>query len=294
MAEAFRSLDSRFTVDADGSNYYVVFCARRSDNVATKPGHAFVVWGKEDTGAAMSSQRAFGFYPEEGNGLKAIFATVPGKLTDEAIKATPSNLLTARIIVRTNKQAFEASQSQIEKWKTSDYNLYERNCISFAKSVAMELSLKGFPPDTAELPPTYFERLITEVNTAFGGNWKSTDAPGRFRLKIAGPNVEWTEYGTGSLTKSSNATSASSSSQLRIERPNTDDVLTFLGFSNASLRAEILAKGPAPSFILLKRDGNKCVGEWHGLLVKKLANGHLDQIIQPGQNTPKFFDFTEA
>lgn len=200
MAETLKTLDNRFRVDSDGSNYYVVFCARRSDNIATKPGHAFVVWGKEDAGAGMSSQLSFGFYPEEGNGLKAVFSTVPGKLTDEATKSTPSSLLTARVIVRVNKQAFDASQIEIEKWKTADYNLYEKNCISFAKAIATDLALQGFPLDPADLPPDYFERLISRVAGTFSGNWKSTDAAGRFRLKIAGPTTEWIEYGTGSLS----------------------------------------------------------------------------------------------
>ena len=293
MTEVLKALDSRFKADPGDSNYYVVLCARRSDNAATKPGHAFVVWGKEDAELGMSSQRSFGFYPEEGSGFKAVFSTVPGNLINEATRFSPSALLTARIILRVDKQTFEASQIEIERWQTSDYNLYKRNCISFAKAVASQLALQGFPSDQAELPSDYFEQLISGVSTAFGGNWKSMDAAGRFALKISGPDIAWTEYGAGSLSKTAVAHSTSNSIQLRIERQNTVEVLTFLGFSSPSLRAEILAKNPEPSYLLLKRNGNKCTAEWHGLLVRKLPNGGLNQIVQPSQSTAKHYEFTQ-
>src|SRR5689334_3337225 len=69
-----RSLDLATMTESSG-NYYVVFCARKSGS-SGGVGHAFVVWGKEDSGKKLSSAQSFGFYPEPGSGAKAVFKTV--------------------------------------------------------------------------------------------------------------------------------------------------------------------------------------------------------------------------
>ena len=57
MAEQLRSVDGRYTPDIDASKYFIVFCARKSDNALAKPGHAFVVWGKEDANAGRHGSK---------------------------------------------------------------------------------------------------------------------------------------------------------------------------------------------------------------------------------------------
>jgi hypothetical protein len=164
MTEVLRKIDARTGTDADGNNYYVVFCARDSDNSSAKPGHAFVVWGIEDNTAAISSQQAFGFYPDASDESKAAFGTVSGQLVDEATKNTPSSLLTARLIVQVNKDPFETSQVEITTWQTSDYNLFSKNCISFARAVAVAIGLFPPPVATVELPTTYLDDLIENAS----------------------------------------------------------------------------------------------------------------------------------
>lgn len=291
MAELLKTLDARVAPDQSASRYFVVICARRSDN-PLRPGHAFVVWGKEDAAAGMSSQIAFGFYPKDGNTTDVLLGNdVPGQVLNEALQHAPSSLLTARVIAQVNKSAFDQSQREIERWKTADYNLYEKNCISFVGAVSSAIGLIGVPTDVAKRPPDYFENLVAMVDTSFGGVWQTDDPSHRFAFAIIGSKVVWTEKASdGSLLQKQVETSNSSSiSSLRVDRENTDDVLQFLGFSSPQLRAEILAKKPEPSFVEIKRSGTSLSCVWHGLLVKKLANGHLDQIVQPSQGTPKNF-----
>lgn len=38
MSETLKKIDVRNSTDADGNNYYVVFCSRDSDNPINKPG----------------------------------------------------------------------------------------------------------------------------------------------------------------------------------------------------------------------------------------------------------------
>lgn len=297
MAELLRHIDNRYYPDLDESKYFIVFCARKTDDRVAKPGHAFVIWGKEDAAAGMSSQVAFGFYPKNDIDADVILGTdVPGKILNEATKPETSFLLTARIFVRVNKNIFDKSQAQITNWRTTDYNLFAKNCISFARAVADEIGVFGTSSDVGQFPADYFSTFIANAQPSFGGTWRSNDAAQRFLLKINGPSIEWTESSTtgGSLVKNVRATTSSSTVTVRVERQNTDDVLKFLGFSSAVLRAAIIVRAPEPSFLLLHRTGENLTAEWHGLLVKKLANGNLDKIVQPSQMPAKQFVFVRA
>jgi len=69
-------------------------------------------------------------------------------------------LLTARLIVQTNKGPFFSSQHLIDEWRTSDYNLYKKNCIHFVRSVALSLGLFPPPVPTLQLPSSYMKDLV--------------------------------------------------------------------------------------------------------------------------------------
>lgn len=289
---AVKSIDGRLFESGDASKYFVVFCTRRSGDISSKPGHAYVVWGKEDAGAQMSVAQAFGFYPDSPSGSMVLGMNVPGQLKDEAFNSSPT-LLTGRLIVRVDKVAFDRSRSEQDKWKTGDYNLYQRNCISFASAVAEDIGLVGLPGSVTEWPADFFADLVSKVRTRLGGTWSSSDDSHRFGLTIDGPKINWTERSaTGSLTKAITAKAAANENSIRLERPNTDEVLSLLGFSDAALRAEILAAAPQPSYLILRPTSDGLLGgEWHGLVVKKKANGHLDSLVQPVSVPAKQFAF---
>lgn len=288
-----KDFDARLYEDGNASKFYLVFCARRSVGQTGLPGHAYVVWGKEDAAAQLSSQEAFGFYNNAASPIGVVLGRdVPGELRDEAVKPAPSQLVLGRLIVQILQADYELARAEQVKWHTEDYNLYKRNCISFASAVAGVIGLRGIPPEVAEWPADYFVSLADQAKSRSTGRWKSSDAAGRFVLDIAGPAVQWTERSvTGSLTKSVIASAGPQANSCRIERPNTNDVLGFLGFLDATLRAEILAAGPQPSYLILRFKDGSVEGEWHGLLVKKKANGRLEALVQPSQVPAKMFTF---
>jgi hypothetical protein len=80
-----RTIDLRTSTDPSGS-YRVIFCARKSKHGAESIGHAFVIWSTESEARRLSAATAFGFYPEPGKGLKAVFGDVPGTLVAEGTK----------------------------------------------------------------------------------------------------------------------------------------------------------------------------------------------------------------
>jgi hypothetical protein len=293
-AETLRSLDARFRPSEDSGNYFIVVATRRPD-LPSPSGHAFIVWGKEDSSAQLSSQVTFGFYPKDGIDAQTILGSdVPGDIVAESLESTNHQRISGRLIVQVNKEDFETAQARIAAWKTSDYNLYAKNCISFAKDVSSTIGLLGTDIPVDQIPANFFTAMIKGVATRFGGVWQSLDPAGRFRVEILGPRVTWIENSAnGQRVVKVQTTVTSTSTEIRIERTNDDATLAFLGFSSASLRGQILATTPQPSFLTLRRNGSQLVGEWHGLLVKKRADGSLDSLVQPKDQPAKSFTFTQ-
>lgn len=126
-----------------GGSYFIVVAARGPD-LPSPSGHAFIVWGKEDVAEQMSSQVTFGFYTKDGIDVSAVLGDdVPGEVLAESLKSTNHQRLSGRLIVQVNKEDYDKAQERIAAWRTSDYNLYAQNCISFAKDVAAVIGLQG-------------------------------------------------------------------------------------------------------------------------------------------------------
>ncbi len=141
---------------------------------------------------------------------------------------------------------------------------------------------------------TNLQANLQEIHKAqqasFDGKWESNDPDKRFRLEITGTTVVWIERNKGAVLSRQVILDTASN---KITRPNDDSVLTFLGYQQM-LRAEIMARGPQPSFMILTRQGPNLVGQWNGLLVTKDKNAHLKELKQPGQAPTKTFDFLPA
>jgi hypothetical protein len=148
------------------------------------------------------------------------------------------------------------------------------------------------PRDLFGPPARKVEKAVT-LGSLMDGTWQSTDADKRFRLEIAGKAVTWTERRPSGATLAKKVEMAAESSPhtFRISRPNDEEVLKFLDFPDAGLRAAILAARPESSFLVLSRDGDKLVGQWHGLLVRKMPNGKFKEIVQPSAMAAKAFEF---
>jgi len=129
---------------------------------------------------------------------------------------------------------------------------------------------------------------------ALAGKWQSSDPDHRFAFEINGSKLIWTEQNATQVKLTREVPMVDQGNgNFRIERANDDDVLNFLGFAQKSLRDEILSKNPLPSFISFRKEGETLRGEWNGLIVTKLPNGHLNDLVQPGIRPPKLFSFSQ-
>lgn len=137
------------------------------------------------------------------------------------------------------------------------------------------------------------QTTVDVVEGALDGTWKSNDAGKRFSLEVSGKSVTWTERrpSGAALQRKVTLEEQEGGAAFRASRDNDDEVLTFLEFTSSDLRREIIAQRPEPSFLVLRRQGNRLSGRWYGLLVRKQANGHLKEIVQPSKMTPADFTF---
>jgi hypothetical protein len=133
------------------------------------------------------------------------------------------------------------------------------------------------------------------ISPPLDGTWISTDQERRFTLKIDGASVAWTERRPSGTTLTRNveltALPGLPEGKFRISRPNDEEVLVFLDFPDSVLRKEILLKNPEASTLDVFPQGSKLVAAWHGLLVRKLPNGRLKEIVQPSQIQTKLYEF---
>jgi hypothetical protein len=149
-------IDKRTYTDASGNRYYVVFCARPVSLPSL--GHAFVTWGMEDYQRRISIATAFGFYPSSVSG-KAAYGYVPGSIRSEAFNPA-STLITEKLIVEVNREAYWSSQYPISTWATSNYNLFTNNCIGFVRDVASKVRILVPPRGILDTPSWYTKKLI--------------------------------------------------------------------------------------------------------------------------------------
>ena len=138
------------------------------------------------------------------------------------------------------------------------------------------------------------DQMVT-LQDSLTGKWETTDGDKRFLFSITGTAVQWTERGTTNTTPGVVFTSGTTitfvDGKFRIERPNDNAALTFLGYKPQSLRDAILSRNPKPSFIVFTRKGNALSAEWNGLVVTKNPDGTLREVIHPGVRPPKAFTF---
>ena len=288
-----KSLDIRW--DAKAPEYEVGFVSRRPTISPVSAGHAFVRITKAGDAASTIS---FGLYPD-GSMVKAVLAKVPNKIADDDWKSKGEIYVAARI----SSRQFAIVEATVNKWIGGNYTLIYEDCTTFALEIAGNLMLKqplkGGLDLGNYLPHSLMEKL-SSINTqtdCVGGEWKSTDAQNRWMISTRDLDADVRERASSGATLPSKLDikletfdlGGGTQTSWRIERPNTADVLRFLGAKEALINP-ILALGPKPSYFILKRTSAAVMElAWYGLVWRLKADGSLAGIDQPGSGAPKLF-----
>jgi formylglycine-generating enzyme required for sulfatase activity len=167
----------------DGNRYFVVFAARGSTKeVRSWAGHAFIVWGIEDTKAQKSSYTAYGMYPKDPTRggdknaaygavppglLKMVFGT-PGEVRDEATMHSIGSI-TNDLIVEVNKSQYDQTfdLAMMTLTHPPNFKLLKSDCVTFMSGIALNLLGQDVPSRnlTNSLPQAYVADLIQAIQT---------------------------------------------------------------------------------------------------------------------------------
>jgi hypothetical protein len=143
--------------------FYVIFAARGGSIT----GHAFVMWGVEDSIRKRSTIRAFGLYPEsDQNACQSAFGKIAGTIVDESANHGIADI-TDELIIQVDENYFERSQQIARHWECKhEFELLSRDCVEFVRAVGNSLYLE-MPRRTIlqMVPRAYVRALMASVTT---------------------------------------------------------------------------------------------------------------------------------
>jgi hypothetical protein len=145
-------------------HYYVLFSARFATIAPFSiGGHAFITWRTEDSAQQKIDQFTYGFFPKKGMG---IFKSVEGHLIEGYTKNSNRERFVRRFIIEVDSVQFAESLTEMEKWKTQPYNLFNNNCVGFMNDIAQKLGLTGVSTKACIFPmkPSRYIRKLKKKN----------------------------------------------------------------------------------------------------------------------------------
>ena len=160
-AQAIKTLDLSSTTA--NKKFYVIFAARGG----SATGHAFVMWGLEDSVRKRSTIRAFGLYPErDQNACRSAFGKIAGTIVDESVNHGIADI-TDELIVQVDESYFNLSQQIARHWDCKhEFELLSRDCVEFVRAVGNSLYLEMPRRTIMQMTPrAYVRALMASVTT---------------------------------------------------------------------------------------------------------------------------------
>lgn len=138
--------------------YYVNICAGLASNPHGYPGHAYIAWTETNTDANIEEMETAGYCPRYSKDqIPSMIKPVPGIM----VKCTGSsgngrNL--DRLIVICSQQDFQKTKDISRKWNCDNFKVGERDCVTFANTIAKALRLRPVP-NTRRYPQDFLREL---------------------------------------------------------------------------------------------------------------------------------------
>lgn len=125
-------------------------------------GHAFVAWARENHDRVVSESHAFGLYPQ--NSKTAAFGAVPGEIVAEVSKENFGQNA-HNLVVRVTRFQYEQAERIRHQWaRQREYNLLDRDCVTFLTAVADSVPIRTPPRSLGTLRPAPFVVKLMELN----------------------------------------------------------------------------------------------------------------------------------
>lgn len=160
-AQAIQTMDR--STARTRTKYYVIFAVRGG----SATGHAFVLWGTEDSVHKRSTIKAYGLYPKnDKDGCSSAFRKVPGAVVDESLNHGVTEI-TDELIVKVDRADFERSMKVARLWQCKrEFELLNSDCVEFLRAVGESLGM-DMPPRTFTrwTPRAYVRALLAGAAT---------------------------------------------------------------------------------------------------------------------------------
>jgi hypothetical protein len=160
-AQTIKTLDLSSTTA--NKKFYVIFAARGG----SATGHAFVMWGVEDSVRKRSTIRAFGLYPEsDQNACRSAFGKIAGTIVDESSNHSIVNI-TDELIVQVDENYYALSLKLAKGWECKhEFELLRRDCVEFVRAIGSSLYLEVPRRTILQMAPrAYVRALMASVTT---------------------------------------------------------------------------------------------------------------------------------
>src|SRR5258708_1189433 len=158
-AQTIKTLDLSST--SANKKFYVIFAARGG----SATGHAFVMWGVEDSVRKRSTIRSFGLYPEtDQNACRSAFGKIAGTIVDESVNHSIAHI-TDELIVQVDENYFDLSLKLAKGWECKhEFELLSRDCVEFVRAIGNSLYLEMPRRTILQMTPrAYIRALMASV-----------------------------------------------------------------------------------------------------------------------------------
>src|SRR5260370_5223901 len=159
-AQTIKTLDLS-TTTSNSQKFYVIFAARGG----SATGHAFVMWGVEDSVRKRSPIRSFGLYPEtDQNACRSAFGKIAGTIVDESVNHSIADI-TDELIVQVDENYFDLSLKLAKGWECKhEFELLSRDCVEFVRAIGNSLYLEMPRRTILQMTPrAYIRALMASV-----------------------------------------------------------------------------------------------------------------------------------
>ena len=147
-------------VRTEKQQHVITFAASKGN-----PGHAFVIWSKENKKKRMTVHTALGLYPNlpKKRLYKVLFGGV-GKLASDAKRKAVHSLT-----ILVNSDQYQKALRVHQRWKQSKkYTLYFRDCVTYVDAIAKSINLKTPKRASNPFPLQYLQSLIRQNSKELG------------------------------------------------------------------------------------------------------------------------------
>lgn len=157
MSLTWNNNNSGYELQTDSAKHFLVLASLNPSLTKVKPGHAFIILGKEDEKKKSTVFEARGFYPKSK--VKGVFSFAFETLG--IIKEEENIISDYSLSLEISAETHEKIKALFVAWDSKTYTLTNRDCISFVDEVIQTIEILHAPErNKIDFPSTFLKNLV--------------------------------------------------------------------------------------------------------------------------------------